>query len=130
MRKTLSTIPVALLSLFAIGLTGCTDLSVGTVESNLPHKSSMSFITFKGTKTFKMTCSEDAGMLLEYSGKIASGEITISYKVNDVKTELFKLNGEEDTSGTLQLETAGLFYVILETSENCTNGSFNFEIKK
>ena len=130
MRKVLSTIPVALLTLCAIGLTSCTDLSIGTVESNLPHKTSLSFASFQGTKTYKMSCSQDAGMLLEYSGKIENGSITISYKVNGEKTELFKLEGEQDDNGALQLQTEGLFYVILETNEKCVNGSFHFEIKK
>ena len=88
------------------------------------------FASFKGTKTFKMSCSEDAGMSLEYSGKIENGVMTVSYKVNDEKIELFKLEEEtKETSGTLQLETAGTFYVILEASEKCSNGSFKFEIK-
>lgn len=130
MRKVLSTIPVALLTLCAIGLASCTDLSIGTVESNLPRNTSFSFVSFQGTKTYKMSCGLNAGMLLEYSGKIENGSITVSYKVNGEKTELFKLEGEQDENGTLQLETEGQFYVILETNEKCVNGSFHFEIKK
>ena len=130
MRKILSTIPVALFTLCAVGLTGCTDLSIGTVESNLPHKTTFSFVSFQGTRTYKMSCDQDAGMLLEYSGKIENGEIAISYKVNGERRELFKLQGEQDENGTIQLQTEGFFYVILEANQNCANGSFRFEIKK
>lgn len=134
MRKSLSAIPVALLTLCAIGLTSCVNLDfnegIGVVEVGLPHKATYSFASFKGTKTFKMSCSEDAGMTLEYSGKIEKGAITVSYKIGDDKVELYSLGEEKETSGTLQLETEGNFNVILEASEKCTNGSFRFEIKK
>ncbi len=134
MRKALFVIPTALLTICAIGLTSCVDLdfneAIGVVEVNLPHKSTMSFASFKGTKKFKMSCSEDAGMLLDYSCKIEKGTITVSYKIDDDKTELCVLGEEKEASGTLELETEGSFYVILETSEKCTNGSFSFVIKK
>ena len=113
MRKTLFVLPVTLLTLCAIGLTSCTDLDfnegIGVVEVALPHKATYSFASFKGTKKFKMSCDQDAGMKLEYSCKIEKGIITISYKVGDEKNELCAL---------------------LEASEKCNNGSFRFEINK
>ena len=131
MKKILSAIPTVLMLMCSVG---CVDLGsfvdvVGGVETNLTHKASFSFASFKGSKTFNMKCSNASENTLMYSGKIASGDITVSYKNGDEKVTLFSIKGGEEVESTLEGLYVGDVYVILETNEKCTSGSFNFEIK-
>ena len=116
-----------------IGLTGCSRYvshysTVGHVRSNGPGSAWMSFIKFEGSEVFKLKCSSGKPTRIRYSGELETGSLTVYYDCGEGKTELFSLRSGNKVNAYSEPFIAGTVYVIIETTEKCENGDFNFEI--
>ncbi|MGN1100325.1 MAG: hypothetical protein ACI4S9_08245 [Christensenellales bacterium] len=132
-KRLLKALTVALFTSLLLTFCGCSGYSssyraVAFVHSNTTKSAFMSFSSFEGSMVFKLKCeSEDEK--ITYSAKLDGGSAKVYYDCNGTKTELFSVDsGDEisDIGGTLQ---KGTVYIIVETSETCRNGRFDFEVK-
>ena len=127
---------VALLLVAALiaALTGCSRYSthynaVAFVHSNDAHNAYMSYYKFEGTMVFQLKGEKNAPVALRYSGATQTGAAAVYYDYSGTKTELFTLGAGESAASTSETFTPnGTIYVIVETSEPCENGRFDFEI--
>lgn len=115
----------------AICLTGCsfTTIEIGLAEKTTPQSITMTFISFKGTKSFTLKCNgEDE--ILRYSASIETGSADVYYDNGSEKVRMFSVKGGSDVNGSVQNLPKGRIYITIETSEKCTKGQFNIEIDK
>lgn len=126
------------LTLFALlfvitGLTGCCKYvshysTVGHVCSSGPDSAWTSFIKFEGTEVFKLKYSSGKPARIQYSGELETGRLTVYYDCEGRKAELFSLRSGDKVNAYSDPFVSGTVYVIIETTEKCENGDFNFEI--
>ena len=64
-----------------------------------------------------------------YSAKLEEGSAAVFYDNGSGKTELFAIQGGEETDAAFPLPGSGTVYVIIETQVKCQNGEFRFEIR-
>ena len=101
------------------------------VESSRSKSAKLDFGSMKGTKVLKMKHDGSDNAYIEYSGKIGSGKLTVYYDDDGTKKELFSLSaGERADSVSEPLKKKGTVYIIIETDGKCTDGNFEFKIKK
>ena len=114
-------------------LSGCSDYrshyrAVGFAHSNVSDSAFMSFYSFDGTNVFKLK-SKNAGEKLKYSAKLETGAIKVYYDTDGNRRELFSVGAGDDISSSLDLDSTGRVYIIVETDGNCRNGDLRFEIE-
>lgn len=126
-------VPVVLAVLvLALGLAGCSKYvthysAIGHATTNDSDSASMSFMEFDGTEVFKLKCSGDQAAI-RYSGQLKTGALSVYYDCGGEKQELFSLRSGDDVHGTGGELPKNTVYIIVETSEKCTNGALSFEV--
>ena len=97
------------------------------VHSNTAKSASMSFMSFEGTMVFIL--KYEAPEQLKYSAKLEEGSATVYYDCDGTKTELFSLKAGEEIESAFSPAGKGKLYVIVETSGECKEGNFKFDIE-
>lgn len=133
MKKLFSVLIAVIMILSAFCMSGCEEYTshykaVGFVHSNTSDSSFMTFYEFEGTMVFKMKCETDNGQL-KYSAKLDEGSATVFCDCNGAKQELFTVRGGGDKKDASVKVDKGTVYVIVETSGNCSNGDFRFDVR-
>ncbi len=132
MKRKTTVITILVLALCAALLAGCSKYvssysAVAMVQSHTSKSVSVSFLDLKGTISYRLTTDDDAKNLA-YTAKLDEGSATVYIDTDDKKREFFKLNAGDDISATLENIEAEEIYIIIETNENCHEGSFTFDI--
>ncbi len=129
MKKLIALVAAAIM---ALSLAGCGPVShykaVAFVHSETPASSFMSFMSFSGTMVFRMRCSE--GERIVYSAKLESGSAVVSCESGGVRNEIFSVKAGEEISSALEYTGPEKVYIIVETTEDCGNGDFRFDVEK
>ena len=102
--------------------------AVAFVHSETSSSSFMSFMSFSGTMVFKMKCRE--GERIDYSAKLESGSAVVSCECGGVRKELFSVEAGEEVSSSLGYQGVEKLYIIVETTKDCGNGDFRFDVEK
>lgn len=125
---------VAVCIMIAGSLTGCSVSeytshwnAVAFVHSNTSQKANMSFSSFEGTIVYKLNCKGE-GEILHYSSTLESGSADVFYDNAGEKVLMFSVKGGSDADGLVSDLQKGKIYIIVETTEKCTEGQFKFEI--
>ena len=94
-------------------------------------EASMEFDTFKGTYNFKLRRDDDADHTLNLKASLAEGEMNVYIGVDGKKELLRTVKGGESCDETITLDdkydNEKTIYVILESSDKCIDGDFEFE---
>ena len=94
-------------------------------------EASMKFDTFKGTYNFKLRGDGDDDRTLDFEASLAEGEMNIYIGVDGEKELLRTVKGGESYDETITLgdkyDYEKTVYVILESTEKCVDGDFEFE---
>ena len=94
-------------------------------------EASMEFDTFKGTYNFKLEGKNASDHALDCEASIAEGEMKVYIGVDGEKELLFTIKGGESYNETITLDdkydNAKKIYVILESTDKCKDGDFEFE---
>ena len=94
-------------------------------------EASMEFDTFKGTYNFKLRRDDDADHTLNLKASLAEGEMNVYIGVDGKKELLRTVKGGESCDETITLDdkydNEKTIYVILESSDKCIDGNFEFE---
>ncbi len=122
-----------ILVISVLALTGCGKYpsswsATMCVHSSTSSSNYLSFSTFSGTEADKLKVKEEPGTLC-YSAKLEKGSATVYVDYDGTKKELFSIKGGEEVNSKLENLKEGEIYVILETSEKCEEGKFEFEIQ-
>ena len=107
-------------------LGGCYSSSynaVGFVHSNTPHEGYMDFYRFEGRMVMKLKA--DAGKL-HCSGRLESGDITVSCDNEGEKKKLFTLSSGEQLERAFDFPAGSSVYILVETEGRCENGDLSF----
>lgn len=128
MKKIISVLFIILL---AFSFVGCSKYvssysAVMLFSSQDSDSAKMSFSTFNGTRVYSLRCGDEDGEL-EYEAKLEEGEATVYIDQDGEKVELFKIGAGEKVSSSVNVHR-GIVYIIIETTEKCKNGSFEFDI--
>lgn len=131
MKKGLCIVLTMLLLTFS--LTGCGKYAshysaVAHAYSNDTGSAWTSFYRFEGTEVFKLTIESGKTAKIQYSGELETGSLTVYYDCGKAKTQLFTLHSGDEINACSKELAAGTVYVIIETSDPCTNGSLSFEV--
>ena len=126
-------IALAAALIMALSLAGCGGpvshyKAVGFVHSETPSYSFMSFMSFSGSMVFKMKCRE--GERIKYSAKLESGSAAVSCECGGVRKELFTVEAGEELSSALEYAGEEKIYLIVETTGECKNGDFRFDVEQ
>ena len=132
MKKTSLVLLIALLLLFTFCLTACVPYrssykTIASVVTNTSSKGSMSFSSFEGTRDFTLKPKNDG--VIVYTAKIASGSATVYSDTDGEKKQLFTISAGEEVSATAGEVKKGKLYIIVESTEKCTDGRFEFAIE-
>ena len=94
-------------------------------------EASMEFDTFKGTYNFKLKAKNDSDHTLDLEASLAEGEMNIYIGVDGEKDLLRTVKGGESYDETITLDdkydNEKTIYVILELTDKCVDGDFEFE---
>lgn len=101
--------------------------AVAFVHSNTFQNANMSFSSFEGTIVYELRCKGEEEML-HYSSTLESGSADVFYDNNGEKVLMFSVKGGSDADGFVGDLQKGKIYIIVETTEKCTEGQFRFEI--
>ena len=96
--------------------------------SNDSDSASVFFGEFEGTEVFKLKIERGKTAKIQYSGKLETGSATVYYDCGEAKTELFSIHSGDEINAYSNKLAAGTVYIIIETNEKCTGGSFDFQI--
>ncbi len=132
MRKKMMIVSALFLCLLSFALSGCdkyvSSCSVmACVQTNTSSKASVSFSKLTGKMVYKL--KTDTTKVIHYTGELNSGSITVYYDTDGTKKEMFTIKAGENVDATLGSLQKGTTYVILETNEKSSNGSFCFEVE-
>ena len=101
------------------------------ITSHINNEASMEFDTFKGTYNFKLEGKNASDHALDCKASIAEGEMKVYIGVGGEKELLFTIKGGESYNETITLDdkydNAKKIYVILESTDKCEDGEFEFE---
>ena len=101
------------------------------ITSHINNEASMEFDTFKGTYNFKLEGKNASDHALDCEASIAEGEMKVYIGVDGEKELLFTIKGGESYNETITLDdkydNAKKIYVILESTDKCKDGDFEFE---
>lgn len=125
---------VAVCVIIVGGLTGCSVRkykshwnAVAFVHSNISQKANMSFSSFEGTIVYELNCKGE-NEVLHYSSTLESGSADVFYDNSGEKVLMFSVKNGSDADGFVRDLQKGKIYIIVETTEKCTEGQFKFEI--
>ena len=94
-------------------------------------EASMEFDTFKGTYNFKLRRDGIAEHTLDFEASLAEGEMNVYIGVDGEKELLLTVKGGESYDETITLDdkydNEKTIYVILESTDKCVDGDFEFE---
>ena len=94
-------------------------------------EASMEFDTFKGTYNFKLRRDGIAEHTLDFEASLAEGEMNVYIGVDGEKELLLIVKGGESYDETIILDdkydNEKTIYVILESTDKCVDGDFEFE---
>ena len=94
-------------------------------------EANMEFYTFKGTYNFKLRRDDDAEHTLDFKSSLAEGEMNIYIGIHGEKELLRTVKGGESYDETITLDdkydNEKTIYIILESTEKCVDGDFEFE---
>ena len=95
------------------------------------NEASMEFDTFKGTNNFKLRRDGIAEHTLDFEASLAEGEMNVYIGVDGEKELLLIVKGGESYDETITLDdkydNEKTIYVILESTDKCVDGDFEFE---
>ena len=101
------------------------------ITSDHGDEASMKFDTFKGTYNFKLRRDDDADHTLNLKASLAEGEMNVYIGVDGKKELLRTVKGGESCDETITLDdkydNEKTIYVILESTDKCIDGDFEFE---
>ena len=125
-------IAVLLALTLALAMAGCSPYSskydaVAFVHSNTSTAASMSFSEFEGVMVFHLKQKSDKDRI-NYAATLESGSATVYYDCDGSKTTLFTIGKGGHVKSTLTACPAGKITIIVETSEKCLEGDFQFEV--
>ena len=101
--------------------------AVAFVRSYTSQKANMSFSRFEGTIVYELNCKGEKETL-HYSSTLESGSADVFYDNGGEKVLMFSVKGGSDSDGFISDLQKGKIYIIVETTEACTEGQFKFEI--
>ncbi len=94
-------------------------------------EASMEYDTFKGTYNFKLRRDGAAEHSLDFEASLTEGEMNVYIGVDGEKELLRTVKGGESYDETIILDNKydneKTVYVILESTDKCVNGDFEFE---
>ena len=94
-------------------------------------EASMEFDTFSGTYNFKLKREGALEHTLDYEASLEEGEMKVYIGVDGEKELLRTIKGGESYDETIILDNKydneKTVYVILESTDKCVNGDFEFE---
>ena len=94
-------------------------------------EASMEFDTFKGTYNFKLKGKNDSDHTLDCEASLVEGEMKVYIGVDREKELLFTIKGGESYNDTITLDdrydNERVVYIILESTDKCVYGDFEFE---
>jgi len=132
MKKKTGLAMILILVLTGVLLTGCKYAShysaIMLITTNTSEKVYLSFSSISGTYVGTLKCKDEPGTL-QYSAEIEEGSATVYVDYDGDKEELFTINAGEKIDSTLEDLKKGKKYIIVETSETCEDGKFEFNIK-
>ena len=134
MKKTIFVLLILATVIACLCLCGCTPYNSSFkakifVHSNTNKSAAMSYTSFEGTYVFKMKTDKEKSEVLEYSGHTDMGDVTVYYDCDGSKNELFSLHAGDTLTGSVDLPTGAVVYVIVETDGAASDGSFTFAIR-
>ena len=138
MRRTITkrtdTVFAVILFMLLLCVSGCSKYrsgykAVGLVTSESSGNGFINFYSFDGTRVFTLVNKKASEGQLIYSAKLEEGSAAVFYDNGSGKTELFAIQGGEETDAAFTLPGSGTVYVIIETQGKCQNGEFRFEIR-
>ena len=101
------------------------------ITSQIDNEASMEFDTFKGTYNFKFDGKNASDHTLDCEASLAEGEIKVYVGADGEQELLFTIKGGESYNETITLDdkydNAKKIYVILESTDKCKDGDFEFE---
>ena len=95
------------------------------ISTNTPKEASVDFSSLKGSKVFKLKSDG----VLNYSGKLGTGNATVFYDYNGTKMELFSISSGQEVGPASIKVSPGTVYVIVQTDGRCGDGHFSFDVK-
>lgn len=124
---------LTLITIVLLALTACSGYpskykTTMCVRTNDSDSASLSFSTFEGTESFKLSTKE-SGTTLKYSAKLDKGTATIYYDDDGTKKELFTIKAGETVDSKIENLNSGKLYIIFETDGKCEEGKFEFELE-
>ena len=124
-------VPAAAALLAVCGLTGCGKYpsgyyAVGFVHSNSSDSADMSFYSFDGTISYKLSPEGRAGRLT-CSGSLEQGDLTVYYDCGKGKTRWAELSSGGEVSLSEAIPETDELYIIVETNGKCSNGELSFK---
>lgn len=131
-KRLLSFLIAVIAALLLLPLSGCGRYSshykaVAFVHTNTAKNAFMSFSSFEGSMVFQLKCGS-ADEKIYYSAKLETGSAEVYYDCDGTKTKLFSVNSGDDVSEIECVLQTGTVYIIVETSEPCKNGRFDFNV--
>ena len=101
------------------------------ITSCIGDEASMEFDTFKGTYNFKLRKEKIAENTLDFEASLLEGEMNVYIGVDGEKELLYTVKGGESYDETIILDdkyaNKKAIYVILESTDKCVDGDFEFE---
>ena len=133
MKKFCFILTLTLALLMLCGCNGYNNSYAATIliTSCQGDEASMEFATFKGTYNFKLRRDGDAEHTLDLEAELNEGEINIYIGVDGEKELIRTVKGGESYDETVTLDSKydneKRIYVILEATDKCVGGDFEFE---
>ena len=100
------------------------------ITSQINNEADIDFKTFKGTYNFKFRNNDATEHTLDIDASLGEGEMNIYIGAGDEKELLRTVKGGESCDETISLDKYAdekSIYVILETTDKCADGDFEFE---
>ena len=124
----LAVLLTALLVLSGCGKYTSSYKAVGFVHNNTSESAFMDFYLFEGTMVFKLRNSTEGAQIL-YDARLETGRAVVYYDCGTGSVPLFTINGGETFSTEAGELAKGTVYLIVETENECVNGSFHFGLE-
>lgn len=117
--------------LMALALTGCAKYrssctTIMSTESRDSYFDIYTFYRFEGTKVIELKNEDESD--LKYKASLTEGNINVYYDFGDGKKELFTIKSGETVNNKITCQAKSI-YLIIEASETCETGNFEFTFK-
>ena len=137
MKKIASVIIAVITLVLCFTLSACGNKYVSNysamlmVRENTSDKASVSFDRFSGTLVMKLKNKSADEVFVDYEGTLREGNIKVYYDFNDEKLNLFDIETDGSANGKTETFTGNkTIYIIIESDDKCSDGSFSFVLKK